>query len=248
MTAVSETGHDAKGTDLAEPHSGWQVLIGFWLIAAVLFAVFLLYYIIPSPMAWIEAQPDPTPQTTSIHLSVGGKNFVIPANYIIYPDDRRSGAHNHLALFALMPGFHGYSRTETRQFADDGAQSRVVHMRIRADSLALAEDAQLHRVFMTYVINRHGLPSPFGLTEYSFRLDNGYRGQDLFVGVHDGQTVVLRCWRFADSNHAPDCMRDMRLGRNVALSYRFKRTYLSQWRQIASGVRRLVDGFEQGAP
>ena len=81
-----------------------------------------------------------------------------------------------------------------------------------------------------------------------FRLDNGYRGQDLFVGKNNGQTVVLRCWRFADRNHAPDCMRDLRLGHDVALSYRFKRTYLSQWRQIASGVSHLVDGFEHTTP
>ena len=248
MTAFSGSGQSCECAKTAQPHSGWQFLLWFCLIAIVICALILLYYILPAPIAWIEARPDPTSGTRPVHLNVGGKQFLIPANYIIYSDERQGGQHLRVILAALMPDFHGYSRAEAWQFTNDGAQSRVVHLRIWADNLALSEPAQLHRVLLTFVTSPHGQPGPFGLTQYRFRHDNGYRGQDLFVGVYDGQTIVLRCWRIVSTNHAPDCMRDLRLGHNVSLSYRFKRTYLSQWRQIAQGVSRLVAGFAHIPP
>lgn len=248
MTALSGSGQNCECAKTAQPHSGWQPLLWFCLVTVVIFALVLLYYILPSPIAWIEAQPDPTPVTQAVHLTVGGEQFLIPANYIVYSAERQSGQYHRITLAALMPQFHGFSRAEARQFANDSARSRVVHLRIWADDLALSEAAQLRRVLLTFVTSPQGQAGPFGLTRYSFRSDNGYRGQDLFVGVYDGQTVVLRCWRMAATDHAPDCMRDLRLGHNVVLSYRFKRAYLSQWREIAQGVGQLVAGFAPALP
>ena len=248
MIALSGSGQDCECTKTARPHSGWQVLAWFGAIAAAIFALVLLYYILPAPIAWIEARPDPTAATRPVHLSVGGTPFLIPANYIVYSRERNSGPHARVTLVALIPDFRGYSPEEARQFTDDSARSRVVHLRIWADDLALSEAAQLHRVLLHFVKSPRGQPGSFGLTRYSFRTDNGYRGQDLFVGVYRGQTIVLRCWRAAGTNQAPDCMRDLRLGHNVVLSYRFKRTYLGQWRQIAQGVRQLVAQFLHPSP
>jgi hypothetical protein len=248
MIALSGSGQDCECAKTAQPHSGWRVLLWFGLIAVAISALMLLYYILPTPIAWIEARPDPTAATRRVHLSVGGKQFLIPANYIVYSSERQGGPHHRLTLAALIPDFRGYSRAEAQQFADDSARSRVVHLRIWADALALSERAQLQRVLLTFVKSTSGQAGPFGLTRYRFRGDNGYRGQDLFVGVYNGQTVVLRCWRTAGTNQAPDCMRDLRLGRNVVLSYRFKRSYLGQWRQIAQGVLQLLARFAPPSP
>jgi hypothetical protein len=248
MIALSGSGQDGDCAKTAQPHSGWQVLIWFGLIAVAIFALFLLYYFLPTPIAWIETRPNPTAATRPVHLSVGGKRFLIPANYIVYSSERQRGPHRRLTLAALMPDFRGYSLAHAPQFADDSARSQVVHLRIWADDLALSETAQLQRVLLTFVKSPQGKTGPFGLIHYRFRGDNGYRGQDLFVGVYNGQTIVLRCWRAAGSNQAPDCMRDLRLGHNVVLSYRFKRAYLGQWRQIAQGVRQLIAKFVPPSP
>ncbi len=248
MTALSGSEQNCECAKTAQPHSGWQVLLWFCLIAAAIFALVLLYYILPTPITWIEAQADPTSATRPVSLTVGGKRFLIPANFIVYSGERQSGPHHRVTLAALMPDFHGYSRSQAQQFANDSARSRVVHLRIWANNLALSERAQLRRVLLTYVTHPQGEAGPFGLIRYSFRSDNGYRGQDLYVGVYNGQTIVLRCWRLARTNRAPDCMRDLRLGHHVVLSYRFKRTYLRQWREITQDVARLMAGFAHPSP
>ena len=248
MIALSGSGQNCECPKTVQSHSGWPTLLWFGLIVIAIFALFLLYYILPAPIAWIQSRPDPTPVTRPVPLSVGGKRFLIPSNYIVYSAERQGSQHRRVSLAALMPDFRGFSLAEAHQFADDSARSHVVHLRIWADDLALSEAAQLHRVLLHFVKSPRGQPGSFGLTRYSFRTDNGYRGQDLFVGVYRGQTIVLRCWRAAGTNQAPDCMRDLRLGHNVVLSYRFKRTYLGQWRQIAQGVRQLVAQFLHPSP
>ncbi len=79
---------------------------------------------------------------------------------------------------------------------------------------------------MAYVTKAQGQPGPFGLTQYTFREDSGYRREDLFVGTIGKDPVVLRCVRFSPEVPSPSCLRDMPIAHAVALSYRFKRAHL----------------------
>ena len=94
---------------------------------------------------------------------------------------------------------------------------------------------------------REGTAGPFGLTQYAFRDDSGYRGEDLFIGQGDKGPVVLRCVRFSMQVQSPSCLRDMRLANGVSLTYRFKRANLSHWREIAAGVEQLMHSFMREA-
>jgi len=53
----------------------------------------------------------------------------------------------------------------------------------------------------------------------------------------------MRCVRFSENVPSPSCLRDVRLGKRAALSYRFKRAQLAHWREIAVNVGGMVRGF-----
>ena len=85
---------------------------------------------------------------------------------------------------------------------------------------------------------------PFGLTHYVFRADTGYERNDLYVGDGGTGPFLLLCERPAQDLPSPNCLAiDRPVAPGVNLSYRFKRAQLSQWRQIATGVDRLVARF-----
>ncbi|HEY4115959.1 MAG TPA: hypothetical protein VGM17_18020, partial [Rhizomicrobium sp.] len=107
----------------------------------------------------------------------------------------------------------------------------------------LSESQRLQRIYLDYVVYPRGQPAPFGLTEYQFRDDSGYRGEDLFVGQIGKHVVVLRCDRKSAHVPSPSCLRDERLPQHLSLSYRFKRAQLSRWKEIAIGVDRLMHRF-----
>jgi hypothetical protein len=85
----------------------------------------------------------------------------------------------------------------------------------------------------------------FGLVEYAFRSDSGYRGEVLFFGRTTSGVVVMRCTRQNSARPSPSCLRELELAPRISLSYRFALPSLSDWRRIADGVHRLVASFRR---
>ena len=130
-------------------------------------------------------------------MKVDRLNLVVPANYIVYRSARQGGTRKNVALFAVLPDFRGYSSADARAFTDHSADLPVVYILMREEQLNLPEAERLKRIYMNYVTDSTGQPGPFGLTQYTFRDNSGYRDEDLFVGQRDGHPVVMRCWRFS---------------------------------------------------
>ncbi len=228
-------------------HSGWLIPLIVFVVTAGLSALLLLFYLAPDPSAFIEQHTAPTAITTPVALSVDGLKFEVPANYVMYREARTGGARKDLALFAALPDFRGYSRADARAFADYSADSPIIYILIRDEHLNLPEQERLKRIYLGYAADPKGIAGPFGLTQYHFRDDSGYRDEDLFVGDDAGHLVVMRCWRFTADMPNPNCLRDRRLNQGVAMTYRFKRTQLGQWREIAQGVSGLLARFQAQA-
>ena len=92
----------------------------------------------------------------------------------------------------------------------------MVYILIREEQLNLNEAERLKRIYLNYVTDPAGKRGPFGLTQYTFRDDSGYRAEDLFVGERSDGPVVMRCWRFSQDVPSPSCLRDQR-GKRVCL-------------------------------
>jgi hypothetical protein len=229
--------------DSVRQHSGWLLPVAIFIITGLLSALVLLYYLAPNPASFIEEHATPTSRSDLVHLSVGGVAFTIPANYLPYGSARKGGARSDVALYATLPDFQGYSEDRGPDFTENDANAPVAYLLIREEQFNLSEAERLDRIYLNAVIQPRGTDGPFGLTQYAFRDDSGYRGEDLFVGHLASGVVVMRCVRFGPQVPSPSCLRDMPLAHGVALNYRFKRGRLEDWRQIASGVDRLVASF-----
>jgi hypothetical protein len=223
--------------------SGWIIPIAVFLVTALLCALFLLYYLAPNPASFIEERPLPTPRSDPVRLQVDGLALVIPSNYLPFVQERRGGPRREVALFAEFPDFQGYSDRESQVFSENNPDSPVIYMLIREEAFDISEAAKLKRVYLNQVVDARGTDGPFGLVQYAFRDDSGYRGEDLFVGQSDKGILAMRCVKLTRDVPSPSCLRDVRLARGVALTYRFKRLGLTRWREIARGVDRLVTSF-----
>ncbi|MEI9993699.1 MAG: hypothetical protein WDM91_03805 [Rhizomicrobium sp.] len=233
---------DTDGT--IRKRSGWLIPLGVFLVTAALSALILLYYLAPTAPNFLEEQVSPTSRADLIALRVHGLKLWVPANYLQYDSARQGGARKNLAMFAILPDMAGWSNWEASNFSGNAPDSPVVYLLIREEQLNISEADRFARIYMAYVTNPRGEPGPFGLTQYTFREDSGYRREDLFVGQTPHGLVVLRCSRIAPDMPSPGCLRDMPIAHAVALSYRFKREHLARWREIGDGVARLIETFE----
>lgn len=220
---------DTDGT--IRKRSGWLIPLGVFLVTAALSALVLLYYLAPTAPNFLEEQVAPTSRGDLIALRVHDLKLWIPANYLQFESARQGGTRKDLALFAILPDMAGWSNWEASNFAANTPDSPVVFLLIREEQLNLTEADRLSRIYTAYISNAQGTPGPFGLTQYAFREDSGYRNQDLFVGQTPAGPEILRC--------------DRHVAHAVALSYRFKREHLARWQEIGEGVDRLIATFEK---
>jgi hypothetical protein len=226
---------------------GWLVPLAAFATTALLSGLLLLYYLGPRPMALVREHPAPTASRDPISLSVGGVNFSIPANYFRYRAARHGGVQTEVALAAALPDFRGFSEPDAAVFSGNAVDSPVIYILLHEEKLKLAEIDRFRRIYLAYVTDPNGRKGPFGLTQYEFQDDSGYRGENLFVGRLGTRPVVLRCVRMSANVPSPSCLREVRLARHAALSYRFKRAQLARWREIASGVDSLMHSFMRGS-
>src|SRR5581483_6444137 len=121
----------------------------------------------------------------------------------------------------------------------------IIFMLVHEDPVNLPESERFKRIYLNYVVDTQGAPGPFGLTQYAFREDSGYRGEDLFIGTDAKGMVVMHCARLSQTVPSPNCLRDVPVSSTVALSYRFKRSHLAQWREIDDGIMGLIRRFHR---
>lgn len=235
----------ADDDETVRKRSGWLIPLGVFVVTFILSAMFLLLYLAPSAPSLFEEQVSPTSRGDIVVIKVAGHAFRIPANYLIYASARQGGDRSEVELFALLPEMSGWSNWAADEFASNAPDSRVVYLTIHKDKLGLGEADKLRRVYFDYLADRNGSAGPFELRHFVFRQDSGYRAEDLFVGQTDKGPVVMRCVRLSRDVPSPSCLRETLLGRGVGLSYRFKRSHLSEWREIAANTDKLMATFEK---
>lgn len=225
--------------------SGWLIPLSVFVVTFVLSAMFLLLYLAPSAPSLFEEQVAPTSRSDIITLKVNGRAFHVPANYLLYASARQGGDRGEIALYALLPDMTGWSNWAADEFTSNTPESRVVYLTIRKDKVGLNEADKFKRVYLDYVTDGRGTAGPHELRQYAFRQDTGYRAEDLYVGDGPNGPVVLRCVRPSHDVPSPSCLRETLLARGVALSMRFKRAHLAEWREITANTDRLIASFQK---
>ena len=235
-------GRAAGKSDDVHQHSGWLIPLGLAIAILGFCGLFLGWYLRPGPRAGTA----PTGQSTIVHLEIRGATFAIPANFLENSRTRAGGEQDSIAVAALFPSFRGYSDADAPLFAGNAPDQPVIHLLLRGDPNNLAPEARLARLYMPYITEPKGAAGPFGLTQYSFRKASGYEQNDLFAGQGDKGLLLVLCERPASELASPNCVvSDRPMAANLSYSYRFKRAYLSRWREMASGVNQLIARFEQ---
>jgi hypothetical protein len=225
--------------------SGWWLPLGVFAVTFILSAMFLLLYLAPTAPSLFEEQVVPTSRSDVIALSVHGRPFHIPANYLLFASARQGGERSEIALFALLPEMNGWSNWNADNFSSNAPDSRAVFLTIRKERVGLTEAARLKRVYLGYAADPRGTEGPYGLRQFTFRADSGYHDEDLYVGETEKGPVVLRCVRFSHDVPSPGCLRDMLIAPGVSLSYRFKRSHLAQWQEIGANTDKLIASFQK---
>jgi hypothetical protein len=173
---------------------------------------------------------------TLMPITVGGMLFNVPSDAIRMRLQRRSGPQERIDLAFAYPTLTP-PEPQKHVSADTVDTTPVVIDRIllsiavRGDELA--PDERVRTIYPRYLDQRAA--SQDGLAGQSFLDASPYHGEDFFTATNPA--FVARCTR---DDMTPGICLSQRRVENVDMTFRFPRTWLSQWRDVADAMDRLV--------
>lgn len=238
------------GGEEVRRESSWRYPLGIFLATLILCAIFLYYYVGPSVDEIGGNVPSPAISEEPIEVSVAGLNFAVPANYTVFPRDRRGGVRDEVWLYALWPTLSGYAPSRREDFIENAPDTRRIDILIAERTSPFTERERIDILYLPQTIDRRGERTPYQLIRHDFKEQranvptSGYSGAELYLGEGaDKEVIALFCYKERDDTPSPECWRELELTPSVTLKYTFKRPYLAEWRKIDEEVRKFVNGL-----
>jgi hypothetical protein len=220
-------------TFLRSAHKGWRshllpiVLGGIIAVAALVFVAYLL---------WPTWEPDTASGPLRLPVSVGSTLFNVPSASIRMKIQHHSGPQERIDLSFDYPSLEPPDAPKHVSAANiDEAMQPIdrIFLSIAAHHDALAPELRAQTIFPRYLEQSQKVED--GLTARAFRDTSPYSGEDLFSAT--SPDIIARCTR--DAATPGMCLSERRV-EGADLIFRFPRSWLAQWRQVADAMDRLT--------
>ena len=229
MTLFSTAQHIARRSR-GHPRSH---LVGIVLAgAAAAGAIALVAYLL-----WPTWGADASSNPERLPVSIGATLFNVPTMAVRMKIQRHSGPQERIDLNFAFPSLG--VPDAPKHVSVDSVEEAIqpidrIFLSIAAHHDALAPDARLRTIYPRY-LEQASRPAQDGLTMRAFRDGTPYGNEDLFSA--DSPSFSARCTR--DAAIPGTCLSERRI-EGADLTFRFPRSWLAQWRDVAGAMDRLT--------
>ncbi len=184
-----------------------------------------------------------TDSTAEITLTIGRDTVKLPENAIRFPSQRHDGAAERVDLYLAWPDMRGYSKGNHLRFDDVVQSSGLIFMQIAQSTMSRDMSGRLEPIY-SHLIEGPAEAFRDGLTLRRLRADAGYGDEVLLTApVKGGPDYVVRCIlpSTPDKAASGDCQRDIKVGKDLSVLYRFSSSHLDDWEHIDAAIRTFVE-------
>lgn len=192
------------------------------------------------------SQAGNTAETIPYEIVIGNDVLSLPANVIRFESQRISGVQNAVDTYFSWPGMNGYSEATREIFNQTRSADGLIFARIAQATMSRDMSGRFTPIYKRLT---DGVPvaGPAGLDSFRLRSGAGYANELMYVerGVSE-EPYAIRCL-VEDAGSAPDfntrtgCQRDISIGRDLSVTYRFSIDLLPHWREIERDVRTRLE-------
>jgi hypothetical protein len=229
MTFFSTAQHFAR-RDPRERSRGHiiPIMVG---CAAAAGAVALIAYLL-----WPTWGPEASSGPARLPVSIGATLFNVPATAIRMKIQRRSGPQERVDLNFTFPELEAPDapRHVSADSVEEAQPIDRIFLSITAHHDTLAPETRVRTIYPRY-LEQASTPGQDGLTLRAFRDGTPYSNEDLFFANTPG--LNARCSR--DGPTPGMCLSERRID-GADLTFRFPRSWLAQWRDVANAMDRLT--------
>jgi hypothetical protein len=229
MTFLSTAQHIARSSR-NDPRGNMIPIMLAGTVAAG--AIALVAYLL-----WPTWGPDASSSPARLPVSVGATLFNVPTAAIRMKIQRHSGPQERIDLSFTFPSLE--APEAAKHVSADTVDEIIqpidrIFLSLSAHHDTLAPDTRLRTIYPRY-LEQTSKPGQDGLTMRAFRDGTPYSNEDLFLA--ETPNLSARCTR--DAATPGMCLSDRRVD-GADLTFRFPRSWLAQWRNVANAMDRLT--------
>jgi hypothetical protein len=229
MTFLSTAQHIARNTR-KDPRS--HMLPIMLACAITVSAIALIAYLL-----WPTWEPDVSSDPARLPVSIGATLFNVPTAAIRMKIQRRSGAQERIDLNFAFPSLE--TPEAPKHVSADSVEEALqpidrIFLSISAHHDSLAPDIRVRTIYPRYLEDAV-TPGQDGLTMRAFRDGSPYSNEDMFFA--SAPDINARCTR--DAATPGMCLSERRI-EGADLTFRFPRSWLEKWREVADAMDRLT--------
>jgi hypothetical protein len=179
-----------------------------------------------------------TESTAPKDIFIGPDHLRLPENVIRSPEQRVSGEAEQVNVALQWPAMLGYSAQNAAAFIDSSSATSLIFITYSQSTMTRDMSGRVAPIY-SRLFEGLAEPGPNGLTLHHFRKGSGYGDEVLLTDPNGGQTpFAVRCVLPASPLDATsaDCQRDIHLGQDLNVEYRFSSTLLSSWKTLDADV------------
>lgn len=188
-------------------------------------------------LLWPTWGAGPSSAPAKLPVSIGGTLFNLPTAAVRMKIQRHSGPQERVDLDFLYPSLEPPGAPKHVSAADANQPLPPVDrifVSISAHHDALAPELRATTIYPRY-LDQATTPLQGGLTMRAFRAETPYGDEDLFSAA--SPALVARCTR--DASTPGMCLSERRIG-GADLTFRFPRSWLGRWQDVAGALDRLA--------
>src|SRR5882724_6903145 len=229
MTFFSTAQHIARGSRKAPGSHMIPVMLGCAVTAGAIALV--------ADLLWPTWGPDASSGPARLPVSIGATLFNVPTTAIRMKIQRRSGPQERVDLNFAFPSLE--PPDAPKHVSADTVDETVqpidrIFLSISAHHDTLAPETRVRTIYPRY-LEQASTPGQDGLTTRAFRDGTPYGNEDLFFA--NTPNFNARCTR--DAATPGMCLSERRI-EGADLTFRFPRSWLAQWRDVANAMDRLT--------
>ena len=184
-------------------------------------------------LLWPTWEPEVSTGPARLPVSIGTTLFNVPAAAIRMTIQRHSGAQERLDLSFSFPSLEApeaQKHVSASNMVEAVQPIDRIFLSISAHHDSLAPEMRTRTIYPRY-LEQASTSGEDGLTMRAFREGSPYGSEDLFfAGTPD---ISARCTR--DAATPGMCLSERRI-EGADLTFRFPRSWLAQWREVAEAM------------
>ena len=188
-------------------------------------------------LLWPTWGPEASSSPTRLPVSIGATVFNVPTMAVRMKIQRHSGPQERVDLSFTFPSLQvpDAPKHVSADTVEDAVQPiDRIFLSIAAHHDTMAPDSRVRTIYPRY-LEQASTPGQDGLTVRAFRDGTPYSNEDLFSA--SAPNLNARCTR--DAATPGMCLSERRID-GADLTFRFPRSWLAQWRDVANAMDRLT--------